>query len=121
MNIKNDAFQIMIYKFRNDIPGNVGNSEDEVMEYISTELRGKRRLYQSIIETLAIIDTIKISYVYQDPKVEGPGLVVRRRSNHTRKLSLQRKVRYIGRYGTKVFADARQYLIGKYQLMEEES
>ena len=118
MNIKNDAFQIMIYKFRNDIPGNVGNSEDEVMEYISTELRGRAETLQSIIETLAIIDTIKISYVYQDPKVEGPGLVVGEDLIIPGNLSLQEKFDILEDMEPKVFADARQYLIGKYQLMD---
>lgn len=76
MNIKNSAFAIMIYTFKDSLPQDRLTDEDEIMDYINEKFGERIVTLQTIMESLVVIDSIKISYVYEDPKIEGPGVVV---------------------------------------------
>ena len=76
MNIKNNAFAIMIHYFKDSIPSNL-RDEDAIMDHINNAFGERVVRLQTIIESLVVIDTIKVSYVYENPKTpEELGLVV---------------------------------------------
>ena len=76
MNIKNSAFAIMIHTFQDKLPKDRLQDEDSILDYINENFGERIVTLQSIMESLVVIDSIKVSYVYEDPKIEGPGVVI---------------------------------------------
>lgn len=71
MNIKNSAFNIMIYTFKDETPLEVGSDEQALMTYINQNFGERAVRLQSILESLAVIENIKISYVHEKKAEDG--------------------------------------------------
>lgn len=121
MNIKNAAFAVMIWTFQDSIPKNVAD-DDAIMDHINRVHGDRVARLQTIMESLVVIDSIKLSYVYEDPNSEPgtPGLVVGEDTITIEDLTAPQIYSLINdEVDPMILEKARDFLVKRYHLKEK--
>lgn len=118
MTIKNIAFNIMIYTFKDEIPVEIGSDENATMSFINNNFGERAIRLQAILESLSVIENIKISYVHEVKKEDGTESVTIGEDNiHIASLTALEIYDLIHEQLDEKLTDkAREYLIKKYNL-----